>query len=602
MKKITAVYLPFVLLLLIGCSSSQDTQNTNGSGTKNGSERINRKGFDSFINGVTAEMKGDFSGAILEFQDALQYEQKPGIYNSIAKNYLFLNKLSLALQYSRKAVELEPSNIEFNYLLAQIYSLGKVNDSAEIILKNVIALDSTETQAYYKLAQLYETNKPLKAIEIYDKLLKQNGSDWSVLIRITELYERLNNIDLAIKSIEGLLELDPSNQPVQRLLAEFYVKGKKYDKAMAIYDDIIMQNPDALDIREKKAQLFIEQNKWQDASEQYDYILSQPDVSLDIKATIGAAFFDKALKDSTLMPVSKKFFEKLDKDTTDWSIKIHLAAISMILNDEKQAKVYIDSAASLNGYRIDWWIKLCGSLFDNRKYKEAVVFTGEALKKYDGDFALNLIMGLALGQVEKYTEAKPYLKKAIEISPNDINALSAYGFTLNQLKEIDESIIYTKKAIQLDPTNVNLLGTLGSIYDGQKMYSECDSVYERALSIEKANPLINNNYAYSLSVRGIQLERALDMATIAIKAEPDNSSYLDTIGWIYFKLGKLDLAKSNILRSIEIGGEKSVILDHLGDVEFKLGNKTEAMKLWNKALDMDKENKDLKQKIEKGAL
>ncbi len=602
MKKNIAVYLPFILLLLIGCSSTQNVQDKTDSNNKGGGEKLNKKGFDSFINGVTAEMKGDFSGAILEFQDALQYEQKPGLYNSIAKNYLYLNKLSLALQNSRKAVELEPSNIEFNYLLAQIYSLGKVNDSAEIVLKNIIALDSTETQAYYKLAQIYETNKPLKAIEIYNMLLKQNGSDWTVLIRITELYERLGNIDLAIKSIEDLLELDPSNQPVQRLLAEFYVKGKKYDKAMAIYNDIIMETPDALDIREKKAQLLIEQNKWQDASDQYEYILMQPDVSLEIKTTIGAAFFDKALKDSTLLPVSKRFFEKLDKDTTDWSIKIHLAAISLITNDETKAKMYIDSAAALNGFRIDWWIKLCGSLFDNKKYKESVVITTEALKKFEGDFALNLIMGLALGQLEKFSEAKPFLKKAIEISPNDVNALSAYGFTLNQLKEVDESIVYTKKAIQLDPTNVNLLGTLGSIYDGQKMYNECDSVYEQALAIEKANPLINNNYAYSLSVRGIQLERALDMATIAIKAEPDNSSYLDTIGWIYFKLGKFELAKSNIQKSIEIGGEKAVILDHLGDVEFKLGNKTEAMKLWKKALDMDKENKEIKNKIEKGAL
>jgi tetratricopeptide (TPR) repeat protein len=602
MNKKIFLLMPVALFLLAGCSSSGNTTENSGTNRTAETKQLNKKGFDSFINGVTEEMKGDYSRAILEYQDALQYEQKPGIYNSLAKNYLFLNKLSLALQNSRKAVEMEPDNIEFNYLLAQIYSMGKVTDSAEIILKKIIELDSTELQAYYKLAQVYETNRPLQAIEIYNKLLKLSGSDWSVLIRITELYERLGNIDLAIKGIEDLRDMDPSNLPLQKLLGEYYAKGKKYDKAMQVFDDIIQQNPDELDIREKKAQLLIEQNKWPEASEQYDYILSQPDVALDIKTAIGAAFFDKALKDSSLIPVSKKFFEKLDKDTSDWGIKIHLAAISLILNDSVNAKTYIDSAAALNGYRIDWWIKLCGSLFDNRKYREAVIITTEALKKYPGEFALNIIMGLALGQNENYAEAKSYLKKAIEISPNDINALSAYGFTLNQLKEVDESIVYTKKAIQLDPTNVNLLGTLGSIYDGQKMYLECDSVYEKALAIEKANPLINNNYAYSLSVRGVQLERALDMANIAIKAEPDNSSYLDTIGWIYFKLGKLDLAKNYIEKSIKIGGEKSVILDHLGDVEFKAGNKAEAMKLWKKALNMDKDNKEIEQKIEKGAI
>lgn len=600
MKKIIFSLFQIVVILFAGCSGSTNLQDTQKDKQQSITSQTNKKGFDSFINGVTAEMKGDFAGAILEFQEALQSDPKPGVYHALAKNYLFLNKLSLALQNSRKAVELEPGNIEFNYLLAQIYVMGKVTDSAEIILNKIIAADSTETQAYFKLAQIYETSKPLKAIELYNRLLKLTGSDWSVLIRITELYERLGNIDLAIKSIEELLELDPSNQPVQKLLTEFYIKGKKYDKAMIQLDDLISQNPDALEIREKKAQLLIEQSKWTEASEQYDYILSKPEVTIDIKAAISAAFFDKALKDSTLIPVAKKQFEKLDKDTSDWSVKIHLAAISLILKENEKAQLYIDSAAALNGFRIEWWIKLCGSLFDNRRYNESIIITGEALKKFPGDFALNLIMGLSLGQTEKYVESKVYLKKAIEISPNDVNALSAYGFALNQLKETQESISYTKRAIQLDPTNVNLLGTLGSIYDGQKMYQECDSVYEQALSIEKTNPLINNNYAYSLSVRGIQLDRALDMATIAIKAEPDNASYLDTIGWIYFRLGKYELAKSNIKKSLELGGERSVILDHLADVEYKMGNKTEAMNLWKKALVLDKENSELKQKIEKG--
>lgn len=601
MKKIIIWVAP--LLFLWGCSSTQtakeDTAKTQGISSL---VQNNKKGFDSFINGVTDEMKGDYSGAILEYQDALLADPKPGIYYALGKNYLLLNKLPLALQNSRKAVELEPDNIDFNYLLAQVYEVGKISDSSEIILKKIIAIDSTEVQAYYKLAQLYESARPLKAIEIYTKLSKQLGADWSILVRITELYERLGNIEEAIHSIEGLLELDPSNQPIQKLLVEYYIKGKKYDKALETIDDILMQSPDELDMYEKKAQIAIEQGKWAEASEQYYYLVSQSDVTLDFKTTISTAFFDKGLKDSALIPVAKKLFERIDKDTADWSTKIHLAAIAYIQNDSAAGKTYLDSAAQLNGYKIDSWIKLCGSLFDSKQYAASEIITAEALNKFPGDFALNLVMGLTLGQNEKYIKAKPYLKSAVEISPNDINALSAYGFVLGQLKDVDGSILYTKKAIQLDPSNVGLLGTLGSIYDGQKMYSQCDSVYEKALSLEKTNPLINNNYAYSLSERGIQLERALEMANVAVKAEPENSSYLDTIGWIYFKLGDFDLAKKNIAKSIEIGGERAVILDHLGDVNFKMGNKAEAMKLWKKALQLDNDNKEIKEKIEKGGI
>ena len=122
-------------------------------------------------------------------------------------------------------------------------------------------------------------------------------------------------------------------------------------------------------------------------------------------------------------------------------------------------------------------------------------------------------------------------KKASELDSTDVTALSAFGYTLSQLKENDEAIIYIKKALAISPNNINLLGTLGLIYDTQKKWNECDSVYLKALSMDSTNALINNNYAYSLSERGIKLDDALRMSKLSVKAEPKNSAYLDTMGW-----------------------------------------------------------------------
>jgi Tfp pilus assembly protein PilF len=129
-----------------------------------------------------------------------------------------------------------------------------------------------------------------------------------------------------------------------------------------------------------------------------------------------------------------------------------------------------------------------------------------------------------------------------------------------------------------------------------------DSVYERALSIDSSNALVNNNFAYSLSERGIKLDMALKMAKIAIKTEPGNSAYLDTIGWIYFKAGDFNAAIEYIEKAITVGGEKPDILEHLGDIQFKMGEKDKAKGNWQKALNLDKNNSELKQKIEKGAI
>jgi tetratricopeptide (TPR) repeat protein len=184
-----------------------------------------------------------------------------------------------------------------------------------------------------------------------------------------------------------------------------------------------------------------------------------------------------------------------------------------------------------------------------------------------------------------------------------LNALSAYGFALSQLSENEEAVKYLKMALKIDPKNVNLLGQLGLIYNNLEMMAESDSIYEKALEIDSTNALVNNNYAYSLSERDLQLDRALKMIEIAMDADSSNSSYLDTYGWIFFKLQEYDKAYFYINKAIEADGEdNAVLLEHLGDVLFMQGKKDEALEYWNEAFELDSSNEKLKQKIETGII
>ena len=131
---------------------------------------------------------------------------------------------------------------------------------------------------------------------------------------------------------------------------------------------------------------------------------------------------------------------------------------------------------------------------------------------------------------------------------------------------------------------------------------ESDSVYQKALEIDSTNATVNNNYAYSLSERGIKLDEALRMIKIAIAEDSANSSFLDTMGWVYFQLKNYELAKQYIEKAIRYGGESATMLEHLGDIEFKLGDKKQAKVLWQKALKLDATKTELKSKIEKGEI
>ncbi len=594
-------------LIFVQCSSQEGlNKNESNNLSSETNEKVksadSKKAMEHFIDGSVAEAKGDFASAILEYQDALRLDPNAGVYYALAKNYYLLNKLFLALQNSKKSVELDSQKVDYYELLANIYTAAHQTDSSAIALNKIIEIDSSNINAYYQLARIYENNRPTEAIRIYTELTKRIGPEWSVLSRVAELYEKSGDLDKASEAIQELLNLDPANISLQKLLIQSYVRAQKYDKALQVINDILELTPNDNDAHEIKAQIFLAQNDWEAASKEYSFILEQPDINFETKLRIGASYFAQSLKDSTLLPIAKMFFEKIDKDTTDWQVKMYLGAIALNEGQDSLAIENFKYVTENARWNSEAWIRLGGLYFDNQKYSEAVKVLTEAVEYFPEDFTINLILGLAHSQNNESVEAKPFLKKAVDLKPSDITALSAYGFTLNQLKEYDDAIKYLNKALDIKPNDVNLLGTVGLIYDSQKMWSKCDSVYQKALSIDSSNALVNNNYAYSLSERGIKLNEALKMVEVAIKADSNNTSYLDTYGWVYYQLGDFKIAKKYIQKAIDQGGASAEVYEHLGDILFKIGRKDSAKEMWRKALNLDETNNDLKIKIEKGEI
>jgi Tfp pilus assembly protein PilF len=161
----------------------------------------------------------------------------------------------------------------------------------------------------------------------------------------------------------------------------------------------------------------------------------------------------------------------------------------------------------------------------------------------------------------------------------------------------DSAVTLLQRSLELDPQDMNTISTLALEYDGMEQFEKSDSLYERALRMDPESALILNNYGYSLADRGVQLERALSMALKAVEAEPDNSSYLDTLGWVYYRLGRYEEAERFILRAIEAGEASAVVLDHMGDVSLKLGKMDQAQRYWQQALEQDPTNQTVKNKL-----
>ena len=594
----------FILLILAFgltyCASSVIKENATGTPSVQVSNK--KIAEERFIDGTILEAKGQYSEAITEYLEALKFDPQPGIHYALAKNYYRLNKLAPAKIYSEKASAKELGNVEYLTLQAAIYSASHLDDSAAVTYNKIIRLDSTNVTAYFNLAQINEQKKPSTALSLYKKILDLTGPEWSVLVRIADLNERMGNVKETVRTVEELIKLNPSDMQLKKLLIDSYIKTKEYDKAIAQVDESLASYPDDLSLIELKGKALFQQNKWKDASNEYMKLIKSKDIGFVSKVGIGSLFFNEAEKDSANLDLAKQIFQEVNKDSSDWQVNASLGEIEMREHNDSSAIQYFKTASQLAEWNPQVWIRLGGLLFDTKKYKEAIQYMSKASEKFPNEFAVNLIYGLSLSAENEHLKAKDALEKALKINPNDVNTLGAMGYTLNQLKEDDKALEFLHKALAVEPNNLQVLSIIAQIYETKKDYNVSDSLYTHALAIDSANALLLNNYAYSLAERKIRLDEALTMSKKAIKKEPRNASYLDTIGWIYFRLGDYKKAKLNIEDAAKMENKNATILDHVGDVYFKLGDKSKANDYWKKAFEADSSKKEIRKKFEKGEL
>ena len=139
--------------------------------------------------------------------------------------------------------------------------------------------------------------------------------------------------------------------------------------------------------------------------------------------------------------------------------------------------------------------------------------------------------------------------------------------------------------------------SLAILYDEKSQWDNSDEIYIKLINTDDKDAQAYNNYAYSLVERNVKLDQALEMAKKAIEIEPENPSYLDTIGWVYFKLRDFKKAKKYISQSVELNNKNAIVLEHLGDVLMENDETDEAVEFYKKALSIDQDNSRLKKKV-----
>ena len=199
--------------------------------------------------------------------------------------------------------------------------------------------------------------------------------------------------------------------------------------------------------------------------------------------------------------------------------------------------------------------------------------------------------------MQKFEEAIDELNLAVSIFPNDFEVNYFLGLANYSARNFNKAEKFYAKSLLIDQTSVAAMHGLAMTYDQNEKWEKSDELYKKLIVINDRDAQAYNNFAYSLVERDEDLEYALSLAEKAIQISPDVSAYLDTIGWIYYKLSEFEKAKDYISQALLYEDTSSVILEHYGDVLISLNEIDEAIIFYNKALLLDEDNNNLKLKI-----
>jgi tetratricopeptide (TPR) repeat protein len=529
-----------------------------------------RAAMDRFVDGSLNDVNGNYAQAILDYQDAFRYYPDPAILDAMAQDYIRLGKSDVAVEKAHEAVLLDPEDLNYRRTLAQAFISAFEIDSARLEYERIIAIDSNQVEDMLALAQLYQQSDPEKAAALYEKVLRTNGPDLPTMMQLVQIYNSTNQFEKSIIVLQEMLKIDPSNNAMKEMLADLYLQTGQNEKALEIINGMLLVHKDDFNLKARAATAYLRLRDYDKADSLLNTIFTSDSSKAEAKFAIAQFYLDEMQHDSSVVPFALQIFTKLLSVYPNDARAFLFAGLgNSYAHHDSLAELYLTKSVTMDSTNVAAWQALAVFYYQKNEFSQMADEMSRAARIFPQDFRINLFYGLALNRAGRNAEAVAPLEKAVSLKPTDMDALS----------------------------------TLALVYEALKRFDDAYRVYETALKIDANNSLILNNYAYSLSERGLNLQKALKMAQMAIKLDPTNSAYLDTIGWVYFKLGDYSNAEMYVKRALQLrtqaDGSPATLEEHLGDIYAKTGDMKNALKYWEKALEHNPDNQSLKEKIAK---
>ncbi len=605
-----------------------------------------------FSRAMALEGSGQWEAALEEYEKALAIDPTNSmIYSEMAAAYFRRRQVDQATEYAERAIRAGADNLDAHQLLSTIYSnmLGQASargvppeivDKAIEEFEHIVRLDPNGRDAYLMLGRLYRfKNDPERATEVYRDFLKIAPGSEEGAISLAELQIGAGNVEEAVEILKKFNEEQPGSLNVLTTLGDAYAQLEEFDSAADAYSGALLLDEDNIDLMRALAQALFFADRFEEAVELYERLIVEDPEDALAYLRIGQIHRDQMKYDEAREHLAKA--ARLVPDSTE--IRFNLALVNRdsgrfdealsqvreLLRETEQSRytdgerrnrrVFLTHVAILNSMmeRFDRAIEAFGEIKTIERDSDGTVdsyivdmyrsadevdraleHSNSALEDYPENRQL-LIQNADLIALEGHVEQGVAALR--EMTTDDEEDLQIFSSIINIYQrekdfEAAQSVLDDAMEQFADDEQAHFLQ--GAIFEQQKNYEEAEAAFRKALEIEADDPAVLNYLGYMLADNGVKLEEALEMIQKAVEADPINGAYLDSLGWVYYRLDRMDLAEQYLKRALLFARSDPTIHEHMGDLYLKTDRIDEARAEYEKSIELaeDEQESDKVQK------
>ncbi|MBK5292565.1 MAG: tetratricopeptide repeat protein [Acidobacteriia bacterium] len=495
-------------------------------------------------------------------------------------------------QYS-KVLEKEPNDIESWLVLGRLHKVAQNSIEAEKAFQKALDLDKESEEALTGMATVYaDLGESRKASELLRKVAEKSPN-LRTLMALAGAYEQMRDYSLAAETLRQANKLAPGNEELLRALGQNLMLADKLDDALKIYKELIAEEPKDVQSHLRISQIYRQQRKFAEARAASDEAKKLDASSLEVLYNEVGIFeaegkFPQAIAalKNVLQSSAKKSYSPAEKNNR----ALLLERLGLLYRNHEQYKDAQETFRELSLLDPALGSRAAAQTIDThrqaKEFQRALEEADAALKKWPDDRTIRVVRSSVLAELGRVEEAAADLRKMLDGKTDRETYL-----TLAQMYEKGKNYQEMGKAIDeaeklsLSSDEKEVIHFMrGAMLEKMKKLDQSEAEFRKVLAMNPTSASALNYLGYMFADRGVRLNEALDMIQKALAQDPHNGAYLDSLGWVYYRLDRLPEAEEALRQALNTTATDPTINDHLGDVYAKKGSLKEAIQQWETSL------------------